>query len=77
MGLFLAMALKPFFALALFTLAYLIARSLAKTIPDGKIKTVLFDRQLQARHPWKFFLIGAAGIWGAILLVVLVLGAAK
>jgi len=65
--------LRPFFALALFAVAFLIARSLARAIPNGKVKTLLFDRELQKRHPWKFFFMGAAGIWGAILAVALLL----
>jgi hypothetical protein len=71
---FWVMLIKPFVALALFTAAWAIARSMRSAIPDGRVKTLFYDRTLQRRHPWKFFFAGACGIWGAIITVALVLG---
>lgn len=45
--------LKPLGLVAFFFLAYVLARGLHRLIPDGKVKHVLYDKTLQARHPWK------------------------
>lgn len=66
MEMFFAMAIKPFFALALFAAAYVLARGLAKAIPNGRIKDVLFDPSIQRRHPWKFALLAILSGWGAL-----------
>lgn len=68
MTMFWAMALKGFVALAFFSVAYVISRILAKIIPNGRVKDVLFDRTLQARHPWKVFFLFTLFFFGAMAL---------
>jgi 4-hydroxybenzoate polyprenyltransferase len=64
----LAVVLKPFAALVFFSLAYFIAKGIAKAIPGGRVKDVLYDRSVQRRHPWKFALLAMVTIWGVIAL---------
>jgi hypothetical protein len=63
------LVIKPFAAVAFFVLAYLLARLLARTIPDGRIKALLYDRSIQKRHPWKFGLGFLFGSWALIGLI--------
>lgn len=67
-----AVALKPFVVLAFFAFAFLVARLLGKAIPAGKTKTLLYDRSVMKRHPWKVglgFMFAAYGLIGAIALL--------
>ena len=61
--------LKPFAAFVFFAMAYAIARGLVGLIPSGRIKDVLYDKTIQKRHPWRFFLGFAALFYGVIVLV--------
>lgn len=64
-----AVALKPLVFVGLFFLAYVLARVGHKAIPDGKVKRLLYDRTLRARHPWKFGLGFAIGAYAFIALI--------
>jgi hypothetical protein len=68
----LALVLKPFVAFLFFATAYVVARGLARLIPNGRIKDALYDRTLQKRYPWRFALLAMASIWGVVALVALV-----
>lgn len=67
---FWAMALRPLGSLLLFGLAALVAyKVLGPLIPDGRFKTLLFDRSIRQNHPWKFgigALIACYGVVAAI-----------
>jgi hypothetical protein len=65
---FLAIAVKPFIMLALFTLTYWIARFIAPLIPNGRLKSLVYDRGLRGRHPWKFAIGFAVAFFGVIFL---------
>lgn len=67
------MLLKPFVLVAWFFVVYLIARSLSRLIPGGRIKDILYDRTIQKRHPWKFGIAALVGTYGTICLMVYLL----
>lgn len=69
MEMFWVMALKPFVAAVFLGIAYVIARGLAKLIPSGRVKDVLFDRTIAERHPWKIGFLVIFGGFGGIFLV--------
>lgn len=65
-----AVVLRPFFSLLLFgSAAFLAIVVLKPLIPDGRVKTVLYDRTLRTRHPWKFAFLAMATCWGMLGLV--------
>lgn len=64
-----AVALKPLVFVGLFFLAYVLARFAHRVIPNGRVKQVLYDRGLRARHPWKFGLGFAIGGYALIALI--------
>jgi hypothetical protein len=64
-----AVALKGFFGLAFFSVVWLMAAALRRFIPDGAVKALLYDPQIQKRHPWKFFLGFALVFYGVIALI--------
>jgi hypothetical protein len=69
----LAVALKPLIFVGVFFFAYVVARLAHRAIPDGKLKRLLYDRSLRARHPWKFglgFLIAGYAVIGLIACLV-------
>ncbi len=49
-----ALLLKPFVAVGLFFVVWMLARSLHRLIPGGRLRDVLYDRTLRDRHPWRF-----------------------
>ena len=67
-----ALAFKSVGALLFFGTAYFLARGLARVIPNGIIKTILYDRSIQKKHPWKFAFLGMFTIWGTIGLIALI-----
>jgi hypothetical protein len=64
-----SVALRPIGALLLFGFALILARVLYRMIPAGALRTVLYDRTIRKRHPWKFFFLAAGGVWGAVALI--------
>lgn len=59
----LAIVLKPFGLLALFAcLVIPVELGLKRLWPDGRLKSVLFDRTFRARHPWYFM-----GVWTVLM----------
>ncbi len=66
-----AVALKSVGALFFFGLAFLLAQGLSKLIPNGSVKTLLFDRSIQKQHPWKFAFLAMFTVWGTVGLVAL------
>lgn len=66
---FLATALRPIGALIYFGLALLISRMIAPLIPDGRVKSALYDRSIKKTHPWKFCLLGFITFYGCIAIV--------
>jgi hypothetical protein len=50
----LAVALKPLILFLGLCVVYVLARSMHRFIPEGRVKQLLYDRSLRARHPWKF-----------------------
>lgn len=69
----LAVALKPLFLVGLFFFAYVVARFAHRAIPDGRVKRLLYDRSLRARHPWKFglgFMVAGYAVMGLIAYLV-------
>jgi hypothetical protein len=65
-----AILLKPFVAVVLFAVVWLLARSIYRLIPNGRIRDVLYDKTLRERHPWRFgalilffYLAIGAGLW--------------
>jgi len=67
-----ALALKSVGALLFFGTAYFLALGLSRLIPDGSVKSLLYDRSIQKKHPWKFALLGMFTIWGTIGLIALI-----
>lgn len=68
--LFLAMAFRPFLALFLFgCIAMPISLALSYVIPNGRIKTILYDRRLQQRRPLVFWSSWCV-IIGALIFVI-------
>jgi hypothetical protein len=67
----LAVVLRPLGALLFFGTALVLARLVAGLIPNGSIKTLLYDRSIQKQHPWKFFFLAAIGVWGTVGVVAL------
>jgi hypothetical protein len=65
----LATALKPLVFVGLFFFAYLVARFAHRAIPDSRLKRLLYDRNLRARHPWKFGLGFAVAGYATIALI--------
>jgi len=63
-----ASLLKPFVGLAFFFAVYLIARAMARLIPSGRARDLLYDKTLQKRYPWRFGLGAILGAYGSILL---------
>ena len=64
-----AAALRPFGAFVLFTAALCVAWVIRPLIPGGKIKELLYDRSIRKRHPWKFFLAAAVGVYGTVAVI--------
>jgi len=64
-----AVALKSVGALVFFGAAYFLALGLSRMIPNGSVKSLLYDRSIQKQHPWKFALLAMFAVWGAIGLV--------
>lgn len=65
-----ALLLRPFAALLVFGLAAFVAYVLlARVIPAGRVKRLLYDRTLQKRYPWRFAALGLIACYGTIALV--------
>lgn len=64
-----AVALRPLGTLVYFGIALAIAYAIRPFIPEGRIKTALYDRTLRKRHPWKFFLGFSFALYGTIAIV--------
>lgn len=66
-----AVVLRPFGALVFFFVARAIALALYRVIPNGPLKTVLYDKSIRKRAPWRFFLLFAVMFYGTVALVAL------
>ena len=67
----LAVVLRPFGALVMFGASAFIAyKLLYPLIPDGRIKTLLYDRTIRTQHPWKFGTAVVVSCYGTIFLMV-------
>lgn len=65
-----AVVLRPLGALVFFGLAAFIAyKVIAPLIPEGRIKSILFDRTIRTRHPKKFTVLIVVSVYGTILLM--------
>ena len=64
-----AVVFRPLGGLIFFGLAAALAYSLRPLIPSGKVRDVLYDRDLRRRHPWKFFFGFATAFYGMVALV--------
>ena len=66
-----AVVLKSLGALVLFGAAAFIAHKvLYPLIPNGRVKSLLYDRTIRTQHPWKFgaaVLFGCYGMLGLML----------
>jgi 4-hydroxybenzoate polyprenyltransferase len=67
----LAVAFKSVGALLFFGVAYLLARLIAPLIPNGRFKSVLYDRSIKKKHPWKFAVLAMVSVWGTVALIAL------
>jgi hypothetical protein len=65
----LALVLRPVGAFAVFGFALLLARVLWPLIPAGRLRAVLYDRNIKKNHPWKFALLGMTACYGTAFLV--------
>lgn len=65
-----ALVLRLFVAVVVFSITFLIARAAYRYIPNGRLKRVLYDRTLRTRYPWRFGLGFLVLAWGGIFLAV-------
>lgn len=66
-----ALAFKSVGALLFFGTSYFLALGLSRMIPDGAVKTLLYDRSIQKKHPWKFAFLAMFSVWGTVGLIAL------
>ena len=65
--------LKPFILFLMLCMAAVIARLIYPLIPNGKIKQILYDKEVTKRHPYLYPLAGTVMAFVVIALVGLAL----
>jgi hypothetical protein len=64
-----AVVLRPLGAFLYFGLALGIAYAIRPLIPNCRFKSILYDRTLRKRHPWKFFFGFSFVFYGTVFVV--------